>query len=83
VYERHSVGFVLLAHSVRAAMEEGAAEYRFGRGAESFKNRFASADPGLETVLLARGRTGLAALEAARAARRSRNAVRRLRHRDG
>jgi CelD/BcsL family acetyltransferase involved in cellulose biosynthesis len=80
-YDRLSAGFVLLAHSLRAAMDEGAAEYRFGRGAEDFKYRFTSADPGLETVTLARGRAGQAALDAARATRWVRNRMRQLRMR--
>lgn len=61
-YERFSVGFVLLAHTLRAAIEEGATEYRFGRGAEGFKYRFTREDPGLETVALPRGPVGRAAL---------------------
>jgi len=54
-FERYSVGFVLLAHTIEAACAEGAAEYRFGRGAEPFKYRFTDTDPGLESVVLARG----------------------------
>ena len=80
-YERLSVGFVLLAHTLRAAMAEGATEYRFGRGAEEFKYRFTRDDPGLETVTLARGRAGEATLTAARAARWARNRVPALRSR--
>jgi CelD/BcsL family acetyltransferase involved in cellulose biosynthesis len=67
-YERLSLGFVLLAHSLRAAIDEGATEYRFGRGAEEFKYRFTPHDPGLDTVLLARGASGRGAVAAARAA---------------
>jgi len=63
---------VLLAHTVRAAMHEGTNEYRLGRGAEPFKFRFTESDPQLETVTLARGRTGRAAVETARFARRVR-----------
>jgi CelD/BcsL family acetyltransferase involved in cellulose biosynthesis len=81
-YERLSVGFVLLAHSLRAAMDEGATEYRFGRGAEEFKYRFTRRDPELETVTLARGRAGQWALGAARAARSARNGLRFLRARE-
>jgi CelD/BcsL family acetyltransferase involved in cellulose biosynthesis len=68
-FERLSVGFVLLAHSIRSAIAEGATEYRFGRGDEPFKARFTSTDPGLETVALSRGGVGAAAYAAARAAR--------------
>ena len=35
-YEQLSVGFVLLAHTLRAAIAEGATEYRMGRGDEAF-----------------------------------------------
>jgi CelD/BcsL family acetyltransferase involved in cellulose biosynthesis len=53
-----SVGFVLLAHTMRVAMEEGVREYRFLRGDEHYKYRFATADPGLSTVALSRGLVG-------------------------
>jgi CelD/BcsL family acetyltransferase involved in cellulose biosynthesis len=53
-----SVGFVLLAHTIREAAEDGMREYRLLRGAEDFKRRFAGADPGVETFVLARGVTG-------------------------
>ncbi|MGH3134032.1 MAG: GNAT family N-acetyltransferase [Gaiellaceae bacterium] len=68
-YERLSVGFVLLAHTIRSALEEGATEYRFGRGAEEFKFRFTHEDPRLETVALAQGIAGRLALWAGAAAR--------------
>ena len=60
-----SVGFVLLGHSVRAALEDGAREYRFLEGSESYKYRFTQFDPGLETVALARTPVGAAALRLA------------------
>lgn len=63
-WERHSVGLVLLAHSIRAAAEDGMREYRFLRGGEAFKYRFANADPGLETVGAARNGLGGTALAA-------------------
>jgi CelD/BcsL family acetyltransferase involved in cellulose biosynthesis len=74
--ERHSVGFLLMAHSIRSAITEGATEYRFGRGDEAFKSRFASRDPGLETVVLTQDALGAAAYAAARSAQLVRNAVR-------
>jgi hypothetical protein len=40
---------VLLIHSIRQALEDGLDEYRFLRGGEPFKYRFAANDPGLET----------------------------------
>jgi CelD/BcsL family acetyltransferase involved in cellulose biosynthesis len=76
-----SVGFVLLAHSIREAAEEGVVEYRLLRGAERFKLRFADADPGVETFAPARGVAGRAARAAAALGLRSttaRAALRRL-----
>jgi CelD/BcsL family acetyltransferase involved in cellulose biosynthesis len=66
-----SVGFVLLAHSIREAAVDGMREYRFLRGAEPFKLRFADADPGLETYAVAHGVGGKAAAVAAAAGLRS------------
>lgn len=80
-FRDESVGFVLLAHSIREAAEEGAGEYRLLRGAESFKLRFADADPGVETFAPARGTAGRAACAAAAVGLRSatvRSALRRL-----
>jgi CelD/BcsL family acetyltransferase involved in cellulose biosynthesis len=59
-----SVGFVLLAHSIRAALDDGITEYRFLRGSEPFKYRFADADPGLQTIGVAHGVRGQAAVAA-------------------
>ena len=53
-----SVGFVLLAHSIREAATDGMLEYRLLRGAEQFKLRFATGDRGLETFAIARGAKG-------------------------
>lgn len=61
-WEGPSVGFVLLAHSIRAAFEDGMSEYRFLRGEQPFKYRFANADPGVETIGVACGSIGHAAL---------------------
>ncbi|MGH3127470.1 MAG: GNAT family N-acetyltransferase [Gaiellaceae bacterium] len=74
--ERHSIGYLLMAHSIHAAIAEGATEYRFGRGDEAFKTRFASHDPGLETVVLNRGAIGASTFTAARFARYVRNRLR-------
>jgi CelD/BcsL family acetyltransferase involved in cellulose biosynthesis len=63
-WDRQSVGFVLLAHSIRSAIEDGAEEYWFLEGSEGFKYRFASDDPGLETIAIPcslRGRAVVAA----------------------
>jgi CelD/BcsL family acetyltransferase involved in cellulose biosynthesis len=67
---RDAVGFVLLAHTVRAAIADGMREYRFLRGGESFKDRFGPRDEGLVTIGLARSAPGRALLAAARAALR-------------
>lgn len=67
-----SAGFVLLAHTIREAASDGMREYRFLRGDESYKHRFADADPGLVTVGAGRGPRGVAALSGAVAARRAR-----------
>jgi CelD/BcsL family acetyltransferase involved in cellulose biosynthesis len=66
--EREAVGFVLMAHTVREALNDGVDAYRLLLGGESYKDRFATADPGLETVVLARGARGRAFRAAARAA---------------
>lgn len=52
------VGFVLLAHTVRQAFEDGMRAYRFLLGGESYKSRFTEVDPGLDTVTVARGAAG-------------------------
>ena len=81
-----SVGFVLLAHTIREAATDGMREYRFLRGGEPFKRRFADADPGLETVLMTRGvRGALAGATAARAlgSDRARSVLARLSARAG
>jgi CelD/BcsL family acetyltransferase involved in cellulose biosynthesis len=66
--EREAVGFVLMAHTVREALNDGVSEYRLLLGGEAYKDRFANADPGLETVVFARGARGRAARAVARAA---------------
>ena len=72
-FERFSVGFVLMAHSIRSAIADGAREYRFGRGDEAFKSRFTNHDAGLESVVLTRGLVGAGAAAGARLARFVRN----------
>lgn len=65
----HPAGFVLLAHAVRAGLEDGMGEYRLLRGGAAYKDRFATADPGIETYGLPRGAVADALLTAALAAR--------------
>jgi CelD/BcsL family acetyltransferase involved in cellulose biosynthesis len=66
-WDRYSVGFVILCHTMRAAAEEGVGEYRLLRGDEGYKFRFAEDDPGLESVAKAKGAAGRVALALARA----------------
>ena len=75
--DRHSVGFVLMAHSISSAIAEGATEYRFGRGDESFKSRFTDEDRGLETALLTRSAIGDVLVAGARTIRAARRRLRR------
>ena len=81
-----SVGFVLLAHSIREAAQDGMREYRFLRGGEPFKLRFADGDSGLETLALGRGAKGGIAAALAAAGLRSdvlRSMLRRVADRPG
>lgn len=81
-----SVGFVLLAHSIREAAHDGMREYRFLRGGEPFKLRFADEDAGLETLALGRGAKGGIAAALAAAGLRSdvlRSMLRRVADRPG
>jgi len=64
--EDRSVGFVLMVHSMREAINDGVQEYRFLRGGEAYKGRFANEDRGLETIGVAGGAGGTAALWATR-----------------
>lgn len=67
-WDHRSVGFVLLAHSIRRAFEDGMEEYRFLRGQEAYKYRFAEEDLGLETIALTKGRVADLALSTVRRA---------------
>jgi CelD/BcsL family acetyltransferase involved in cellulose biosynthesis len=67
--ERSSVGLVLLAHTMRQAMDDGMREYRLLRGGETYKDRFATRDPGVETVAVGRGLGRAVALAGGGAAR--------------
>ena len=50
-WERQAVGFVLLAHTVQAAADDGMRTYRLLRGGEAYKYRWADRDPGLHTFV--------------------------------
>ncbi len=69
-WARFSPGLLLLARSIRAAIEEGMDEYDLGPGGGAYKYRLADADPGREDVLWANGWAGRVALALLRAARR-------------
>jgi len=62
--DRDALGFVLLSHTIRQALEDGVTEYRFLRGGEAYKYRFATEDTGLQTVGIAHGLAGRTALAA-------------------
>ena len=69
-WEPYAVGAVLLARTIRDCVEAGGSRYLFLRGDEPYKRRFATADPGLETIALAAGPLGRSALAAGVAANR-------------
>lgn len=75
-WERESVGLVLLAHTIRSAFDDGLRTYRLLRGDESYKSRFATGDPGIETAVAGRGPLGALAERAAPAALWLRRALR-------
>jgi CelD/BcsL family acetyltransferase involved in cellulose biosynthesis len=88
-WDCYHIGFVLLAHAIRQAAQDSMAEYRLLRGDEQYKYRFATADPGLETLGVPHGRVakvGLPVLDSLRTAkgpvgRISRRATGRFLHR--
>jgi CelD/BcsL family acetyltransferase involved in cellulose biosynthesis len=49
-FDADGVGFVLLAHAIQTCMIEGVGAFRFLRGDEPYKRRFANGDDGLATV---------------------------------
>jgi CelD/BcsL family acetyltransferase involved in cellulose biosynthesis len=51
-FDHTSIGFVLINHTVRAAVEDGVREYSFLRGGEGYKDRFADRDLGVQTVVV-------------------------------
>lgn len=48
----HSVGNVLLGHTIRAAIEEGAHTYELLRGDEGYKSRFETGRREIDTIVL-------------------------------
>jgi CelD/BcsL family acetyltransferase involved in cellulose biosynthesis len=69
-WEEQSIGTIALLRSIRIACDEGMGEFRFLRGSEDYKYRYADADPGLQTIAVARRRAAAGALAVARAAPR-------------
>jgi CelD/BcsL family acetyltransferase involved in cellulose biosynthesis len=69
--EARSIGFVLNIHAMREALHDGVHEYRFLRGGEAYKSRFANEDGGLVTIGLAQNLMGTAGLGIARSLGRS------------
>ena len=67
-WQELSVGFVLLAHTIRAATEEGAHEYDLLRGDEDYKSRFATGERFVETLALVPAGSPARVLVAAEAA---------------
>lgn len=67
-WERRSIGSLLLVHTIRSAFEEGAGAYHLLRGGEAYKSRFATDDPGLETVVVGAGAAAAVAAAAGRIA---------------
>lgn len=64
-FEEHSVGSVLLTHSIRTALQEGMTEYRLLRGDESYKSRFADGENYVHTVAVPLTSLGKIAVRAA------------------
>jgi CelD/BcsL family acetyltransferase involved in cellulose biosynthesis len=75
-WDKASVGSVLLAHTIRAAFEDEMREYRFLRGGEDYKSRFATSEVG-SVVQLVRATSALG--RAASWALAARSALRRVR----
>jgi CelD/BcsL family acetyltransferase involved in cellulose biosynthesis len=74
-WDRWSVGAVLLAHTIRSALDDGIRDYRFLRGGEPYKDRFTDDEGELETFLVSRGVRGVAAAAVARTAARRRSST--------
>ncbi len=67
-WDGHSLGFVVLAHTVREACRDGVSAYHFLAGGDAYKARFTKEDPGAESRLLSAGPiAGMASLAVQRA----------------
>ncbi len=71
-WARYSVGALLLVHTVRAGIEEGAEEVDMLLGEEAYKQRFAAATREVHTVTVAPARSARRLLSAAEAGARKR-----------
>jgi CelD/BcsL family acetyltransferase involved in cellulose biosynthesis len=60
-WARSSVGFVLLAHTIRESFRDGMREYRLLLGDEPYKSRFTEENAGVESIVFAGTRLGRAA----------------------
>jgi CelD/BcsL family acetyltransferase involved in cellulose biosynthesis len=69
-FEKQAVGFVLLAHTIREAMNDGMREYDFLRGGEGYKDRFTDDASAVSSWAAGRGPLGRAAVAVAPRARR-------------
>ena len=77
-WSRSSVGLIVLVNAIRSACEDGMREFRFLRGGEEYKYRFAPGDAGVETVGWGNGRFGQAALVSAVSLHNVRRTLRHL-----
>lgn len=75
-FDRYSIGFLMLVHTIKAAFDDGLDSYAFLRGDEPYKDRFATADDGLETHVFGRGGVASAMVGLGSAALRSQYARR-------
>lgn len=64
-FERYSPGFLLCVNAVRSAAEDGMSEFRFLRGDEPHKYRFATHDRPVRSMAIAPGWWGTVAVSAA------------------
>lgn len=63
-WDRFSIGAGIVEHSIREAFADGMREYRFLRGGEAYKARYATGENRLRTVVAARGKIGRGAVAA-------------------
>ena len=64
-FDRQSVGFVLMARTLRDAVDSGMGTYKLLLGAEEYKKRFSSREPTVDTFAVTRTVRGRLALRAA------------------